>query len=664
MGTVFALALLVPALVQLDHRVGSVESIVAELARKSGQNLKIRREMADEVLYVSLKPHEPNELMALIAKAASAEWSEDHGFYLGRSPSLKLKLAEAERSKVGADLAASLKPLIGEGEAPWLGGNAAKVREIVHSLPTSYSAESMRTHAARISGFTPVGRLMFRALRAMSIEQLAGLPIGVPVRYALHPNTRQRPLPAEADLRQYVEERQEFAAEAQNLSPEERRASPDSFGSYESKTTILNPIPILIAYRGAHLLRLMLYVFDPSGRVVDHSMITISADPSDQVRTLPGYPLWKALPLKVHGDAALFSQAVMGESLDPGLATKLRDPVSNEPLGLLLQDPLDTLASKMGAGEAIVALPDETGEDAGLQFGYGTDLGNFARGLTSDVDSEVHNGLWLGRAWMPILSSEMKASRSTLRSFLRPLAETLPNLDAISRYALAQNPAVAFTGLEHVLMYAGTGILDSGFVLTLLDRVSGGRELLRFYASLTLAQKASLAAGASIEFGDFSSVAKAELEAAIFLCPSSINDSRRGFQNPADITLLTDRIPWNAPIRLALRAPESVVAYPWKGFKKTLEISYLGTIMASQERTNEFSEDRGYPPVAQARFIPGVRRGFDFALPITSFTTYNGSLIDYRFSPEARALPLGELPPEHLKALRLAHDKFRRQNPH
>lgn len=90
---------LLPPPVALEHRVATVEAVVAELARKSGRSLLARRKMMDEPLDVDLQAHSPDEMMTLIAKAASAEWPQDgKQVALGRSPTLLLALAERDRS--------------------------------------------------------------------------------------------------------------------------------------------------------------------------------------------------------------------------------------------------------------------------------------------------------------------------------------------------------------------------------------------------------------------------------------------------------------------------------------------------------------------------------------------------------------------------------------
>ncbi len=86
----FAPLLLRLATVALDHRVASVESVVEELGKKSGQDLRIRHELDDEAVFVSLRPRPAAELMALLARATSAEWVRDEGHvWLDRSPALR-----------------------------------------------------------------------------------------------------------------------------------------------------------------------------------------------------------------------------------------------------------------------------------------------------------------------------------------------------------------------------------------------------------------------------------------------------------------------------------------------------------------------------------------------------------------------------------------------
>ena len=112
--------------VALAHRVATVEAVVAELARKSGEDLRMRRELADEVLYVNLKPRPTGELMALVAKTASAEWSREAGHvYLGRSPSFWRRAVEGRRGGDRASLRREPRPPPRPGRRDAVDGRAS-----------------------------------------------------------------------------------------------------------------------------------------------------------------------------------------------------------------------------------------------------------------------------------------------------------------------------------------------------------------------------------------------------------------------------------------------------------------------------------------------------------------------------------------------------------
>ena len=178
--------------ITLAHRVATVEAVVAELARKSGEDLRMRRELADEVLYVNLKPRSTGELMRLVAKTASAEWTREDGYtYLGRSPSFWRAQAKADAAATARAYAENLLPLLAPGDAtPWTDGSRAVAQAgtfVDRNRIMTDDQIDPATRDARMRAVQPAGRFVSRILRALPPGEIAALPVGWRGRFAFTP---------------------------------------------------------------------------------------------------------------------------------------------------------------------------------------------------------------------------------------------------------------------------------------------------------------------------------------------------------------------------------------------------------------------------------------------------------------------------------------------
>lgn len=655
--------------IQLEHRIATVTAIVEELAQKSGKRIAVKHEMADEVLYVNLMPHTSEELMALIAKAASAEWIDDGGLYLGRSATLRRQQERDDRSSIAASLQVTRQTLLaGNDFSPWPEGRGRfdRLVDATKTLPGTQTPTQFWTRMARLGSFSPIGRLLSRTLRDLPLQDLAEIPPGYTERFALSPTRRQRRLPPSIGVEQYRSERAMFAQDLKRAGDQAWSQVSEYTFSYRRE---LDPgeqlTPLLTVRRetlGASFL-VRLAVLDRKGQAIDSATLSLMFGHDDEAAKLPGYRDWSRNPVKVGPPAASFVASMTGKPVDPQEARRLREPVKNEPLAVLLSDPVDAMKVAMGVQEAIVALPDETARDAGMELESEPKLGEFADGLTMDVASEVTHGLWLGRARRPSESTVCKTSRSALQTYIRSSMNPIPTLAQTARYALAQNPEASVTWFERLVINA-TGVdMGIGSLGTLDEVENGGRDLLRVYGSLSPAQRTTLEQGQPIPLSQITPAARAMLETVVFRRDVQLEAAERATVPQAmpdvDASFLIDSL--SPQSTLWIDRPRTVLctAYLRSGTLRTMDMSSLGYVHEAQEHDGSFTELDGYPIVSRTLFTPARYRNFGFRLAATPTYGHRSYLTDFAVDPGARGVSYRQLPPEHLKEFQKTFDYYR-----
>lgn len=652
---------LLPPTISLEHRVATVEAVVAEIARKTGQPLAIRGEMRDEVLYVDLKPRSAGDLMRLVARAASAEWTSEAGkFYLGRSASLRRTQARTERDDTARDLQEGLAPLLATADAkPWTEGtdHAAAIRRVADAAVPPNDQEAWARQLARMAFAPPAGRLLARILRATPLASFATIPMGETARFASRPRERQEPL-VEADLGRYAEEHALLADEWARMGPEDRGALERAMG-YSAVRPLPGgetPYALLFATRypqDAFTFALRLY--DPRGRRVDESSVTVEARP----RPAPDAAAWRKAPVRLGPAAASFKEGMGGRKVDPAQAALARDPVAHEPLGLILGDALDEIAAARGE-ETILAIPDETGMGV-LSHPHAT-LGEVDDALGADVAFETIDGVRVGRARRPASAAATKTDRTVLRGLMAAMrGGRYPGLDGFADYALRQNPHAGATWLEKVALQ-GAGFSLQVFSGTLaLDVDAGERDLARVYGSLSPEGRAAFRQGSPLPFAALAPGAREDLERELFRrAPPAEHENRL-----EDASALFDGLPAGGELVATGLDTNPLVAVAPAGegteFAGVLGLAFL-----------EYAKEKGElkandPDVAAGRYVPVWANALKFEIRLSPAFRSPESLTDLVYDPTTTPVVLDALPPAHQqerqRVLKLLRERDRPATP-
>ena len=654
--------------VLLEHRVATVAAVVAELGRKTGQDLRMRRELGDEVLYVNLKARPADDLRRLIARAASAEWTLDGGHvWLERSASLRRRQGREDRATFGEAALRRLRPMLdpddakawGAGEG-WL-GRAAKA---VAGMPANDAAGAMRQEARRRAA-TPAGRLLSRMARALTAADLGAVPPGGIARFALRPNRRQRPLAGAtaASVTQYARERAAASAEMEGMSEEDRSRGERDLRLFGLETVAKGTLSALLVARreATDGLSLQVLVVDGEGRTIDKASLSLHTGEEEPARGWPRYAAWRDAPIKVGPVCASFVRGIGGEGHpDPASAALLRDPVAHEPLAALMTDPMDALAEATGH-EAVVALPDECGLGAGAQLERSPKLGEFANGLAQADAVEEADGLLVGHALRPSEATFAKTSRAALRDLMRLLADRPPRLDDLVRYAQAQNPESTLTLFEPLVLAGADVRVTPDLLGPVFDTPYGGRDALRLYGALSPVQRAAILAGGAVTFDQLSPAGRASADSLVFERTRDLERNAPPSRvEEVDPTLCVDGLSMATTVTATDLVTEPVALSTWEGTARVNDASSLGYILSQQEAGERFGRESGYPLVATDRFVPGVKRSFRLTVRPAPGLRSRVGLWDVDLDPKGRAVPYAELPAEHLGALRKTLEYYRK----
>lgn len=653
------LSLLVP--VALEHRVATVEAVVRELAQKTGQDLRMRPELKDEVLDVDLRPRPAAEALRLVAEAASAEWSaEDGRILLGRSASLRRRQARAEQAADAAGLARSYAAVVVPGDGTAWRTDDDPIRTWTDATPEETKTDPdawLRWTAHRMAG-TPVGRFLSRALREIPAAELVAIPPGTTVRYVPRPNRLQRALPASSGLSQYLEERRLFLDRFARLSPARREKVARLYVTMDEADADRLPItPLLRVSRDeSGTVDVNLTMVGAKGSPIDLEDAQLPVTPDRPGRAIPGYDAWRLRPCPLMGATASFLQGVRGKPVDPAEAKALLDPVAHEPLSALLTGPLNALTAAAGS-EAIVALPDECGDEVLETMGSGFTLGDLADRLGRSVAFATDEGVLVGRARRPTFSAAMKTNRALLGGLMRLAAAGEPRLEPTARYALAQNPDAPWTAFERLALW-GAG-------LSRVDLQDGGlfdppyRDVLRLYASLSSDERSALLAQRLLRLWDLGPASRAILDDLLFRHAANVEGTGRWQTNGLDATLIINGFPPDATLTSS-RSRQAPLAITPDG-RHRYDGRALGYILEQQEHGEFMDPKQGYPEVANTRFLPGVQSEITLIVQISPDARFQGSLKDVDVDRSKPPVPYGELPAEFLEQFRKTYDFYRKR---
>jgi len=661
---VLLLPFLVLAPIGLDHRITTVEAVVRELGQKTGQTLRIKPELADEVLYVSLKPHSGPELMALIAQAASAEWIQDNGLFLGRSESFRRKTEKASVAALAAEIERIRQPMLDPNDSvPWEpnADRATRLIEGAKAIPSGgNSLKDYMASEAKRSALMPSGRFLSRFIRSIPATELAAIPQGTSVRYVERPNQRQRAFPAGTQVDRYLEERKAMTNDVEALSPERKQEALEYLSRYQTPWTGAVVPLIRISRPMSDRISFSLRTFTNDGQLVDLGSNHLLFESIYSGESLPGYTRWRLEPLIPSGTMEAFVNTEFNSPADPlrpGILKSLTED-GGEPLALFLAQPLDILAKAVGR-EAIIALPDETARDVRSRFYGKGSLGDFADGLAQSVSFETSGGALVGRARRPIEAAATKTNRAVFRGFMRTLSTGFPGLEAVARYALAQNPGAVLTRFEQTALGA-VGLDQLADTTNGLFDLDAGRDVLRAYAGLPSAVRNALRRGETISATQLSPAAREAFETILYRRGSELQSDLPG-RYYLDATLLGDHLLTGALLSFSDQKMQNIVGLRVPHGIQTFDTEGLGYVLEQQEE-GQFLEPRlGYPVVKTTKFAPGRQETFTMVLRLSKDFAYKSFLRNALIADGAPLVGYDQLPAVYQQEAKKTADFYRKQ---
>lgn len=656
--------LLISAPIQLTHRVATVEAVVRELGEKTGRSLKIKSELADEVLYVALKPHSEPDLMALVAKAASAEWIEDGGMFLGRSNSFRRKLEKEEHGRLAADIEAARKDTLDPNDSSnWDAGtdHLAKLIEARRATGGDLTYKQLLASEAKLRTTLPMGRFLSRILRGISSEEIAAIPIGTTVRYVERPNSRQRAFPGTAQTARYFEERRMIANNLLSLPPAQQKEAGNISYLMDPKAQG-NLTPFVLVERGwPDRVNLLARTVDANGRSVDFTSCSLFFRSFATAESLPGYKEWRNKTLTVTGSAKVFANPTPADPTESQRPEIYRQIVKSgtEPLALIMTEPMDALVATLES-EAIVALPDAlANESCSRMRGTPTTLGGFADGLVQYLSFEQDGKVLVGHALAPLEDSALKTNRAAFRTFMQSVSTGFPSLDTFARYATTQKPEVCITWFELAVL-GGAGLDRLGNSSSnLYDVDSGSRELLVIYANLSPAQRTTLRKGGSIPATQLSPAARQLFESILYRRAVEV-EGERPSNAAIDPTLLGDNLLTHAVLGVSRMRSDSVVGLRNQQGIQTYDFPTLGFVLGEQEGGKFLDPTLGYPNVKATKFSPGVEDTFYLSLRVSDKYAFNGPLQDLQISPTAKPVAYDDLPAASKAEAQKSYERYRK----
>lgn len=636
--------LIVAAPVQLERRVATVEAVVKELAEKSGKPLSIGAALRNEIVYVGLKPHEPEALMSLLAQATSAEWTEAAGqISLVRSASLRRKQAREENAETARLFTASLNSFLAASQdLPWAEGtnHAEALRRALSAGRPGVLQTGRRTFA------TPIGRLFARALRALPAEAIGSIPVGETARFASKPRRSQGPLSG-ANLGQYVSEQRTFLDELGRMTEEDRGATEavlQTFRQTREPGSAEKLYALLTVERRARTsYELVLRLFNPKGQRVDQAYLSVDTQPV--VTRSEGK--WRSQTLKLEPDTAAFYEGLDGltpRRIVPFRNAKFRPEqpsFAKDPLAILTGDAVSAVADAR-EGEVIEALPDEIANRVVPVIRANGNLGAIDDAVNESVVFEKAQGVQVGHARFPSTAEDTKLDRSALTGFLASIkGGRFPSLEILSGYVARQNIGVGLNGLERYSI-AGAGYPRISTEMdSILRMENGGRDFVRGYGALPSAVRASLWKGNPASFATLPVATRTDFSRMLFrrepepTVDGGLNDASAFFD---------DLQTGGALVPTDLKTGMMATAGPATENNPFVSMAQLASALHRKEMGQSplFGQD-----LAGVRFVPAWRRRMSLVLRLSPTFSVRQSLSDVSFNPSANAQAVEALPPEH-----------------
>jgi hypothetical protein len=507
--------------------------LLPALGEAAGVPLRATMTTGKDVLLISVKDVPLGVLMQKIADTENAVWEkENDGFRLNRDGAHERDDENRERQTLAARYQKDLQKVHDEvAKMPALDSGAASsiVRRMKEASGKMEDGSGWQLFNS-LNNEAPGGRLLARLIDGFKATDLATIGENTRVVFASNPNRMQHPLPASADraLGQFLTEQNAIATAG---SGENYSESPYMQLRTFTLTLKEQPAKVIVIitrrpFEGS--LAFSMQVLDARDRVITTSDRIISGTMEQAMAGLTAEPSGKETPIKLSKTSAALRGAFqnMGGG-GPISGTPVADDIKKQVADATKFDPLSYVPSEALIGYAeqknvnLVAVLSDTTIMANFPFAKGDLVPSQIPMLLSVAGEEptVADGWMTIAPSTPVTARQTRTDRAALSRMLQTMiSEGTLSLDNAAAYAIAR-PGVT---LDLVAMLCTAAIQPASVSLFEQNTMSA----LRFYGSLTPAQRPLVAAKKPISLASLSQGEEAALSDMVFGVDSRINDDQ------------------------------------------------------------------------------------------------------------------------------------------
>lgn len=717
----FAVAAIGPAVwARGDARTFSFESnaarlpvLLERLGSVSGATLVASAGLAREVVAVRFHNVTLAEAKARLAAALGANWIDEQGtFRLIANEQAQQADWRAETKVLAEGFAASIKRMAKETlEVDALGAEEARkmaqeARQMFSGGPGGRGGGpgGMMARFSAMAGRSPGGRAIARLLQTMNPADLAAIQPGSRVVFANPSNRSQMGLPASAwrAVETFLQEQKVFNETMRQAQGDEAPlpfmgVMSDVPGRAAKAYLIINRPPI------GETLTIQFIVANQEGQTMGFGFGSLTAEPApvpaeeatateeqpiavsnfgktlanllgDTAAGAPGAISVTAVAPGGRGGGRAVNEFTMAEGafalmnaarpkLAPDLLAFVLNPERNEPLATAPGDLYLGLA-KARNRNLVAVLPDRLFIPANRRAAAGpirpSDVTRLSR---SDWRMDVREDAdWIiARPMDPVGTRADRVDRAALGVMLRVLDERGElRLDDLAAYARTMPVVGSLNGLDMTYLR----VVDPPTATREIGRMfSGGRDMLRLYATFSAAQKQSLASGRPLAIGALTPDQRAIVGHMVFNSfdgprvqsanrggrggPGGMGGPRgmmMGFLDPATerTEVLSGGVPMQAEIRMEVSEEVSILAS--NAATKASQVfspESLGRMLARNERP-EFAAIAANVVFDEFRIGREIEHEFTFVLGTN--VTMRRELSDTTFDRSRRGVALASLP--------------------
>jgi hypothetical protein len=653
-----------------------------ELSAKTGLKLETAGEAGLDVILLRVHDMPLADLMRRIADATACQWTKMRSTYmLTRAAKTVRQQDQADTVRLAVYLRKALDERLPAPQEGLLSKEAVDaalaklktssdaIKQAKGKVPQSLYVEQEKL----VSAFSPIQKLFRRLIRTIAPETIAALPANVRVTYSTYPTRLQQALGPKAKdlLRQFIQEENHLIAAFAKMESGDAESLSRSLGRYSPyRVPIVEPCTaelVVMRWTGG-VVEIGVSAYDADGFAVEQAGYSLLVEITDP-QPLPKPDAWQDASWDVSDRtralAVLSSQARSVTKVDPIFA----DPANVDPLSFHAQDLVSQIADALHA-DVVACLPDWM---AGLLEQAvdptKTKLGDAAKAVKSEIRWDLKDGVLTVTPNFPSIARQDRLDREPMSRVIAKTAKAgIVTLDDVSKYLLEQRDGHSWLEGEW-LRRGGFEAHDSPATYAMGATTSGYREVFRFYALLSPAQRSALIAGESIPVINLSSQARNQLAFRLFsrsvqLMPArAVRDMKRYTgANGNPTTLLPNGIPGGATVSLKLETiPGGFIDVDGR-VGRFWEAPSIGYVQSMQDRGGFLEPNSGYPLMGNALFYPGAQTHYAFKLSYREGLAEDLHLQDASVDRTPKPVPWRSLPKFVLDEAIKTYDYYRKAN--